>query len=301
MGEHTATPYSTKYMKLKLENHYGQDVTMLCYPGKKTVVLLQMSAENILKVFYSSRKQLVDQGKLHIKRTAAQLILGDIKSSSKCQGGEVYPSVESLETPSSVIPNSLKTFLATLMDHKTDNLKQSAIGHAIMQAARPKALMMPMQLFLGVHLHNQLGKKNIVDEIASLGFCKPYKEVQKFLSNAALSLETPEIKLSCNENIQFVADNVDWDRDTLDGKNTVHWMGQIAIMNPFKLHHRIVPRRKITTDEIAEISSGIIPEFNPQQVSELKGLTFKKVLLEPYEDPNKLADFFLHMSPTCTK
>ena len=102
--------------------------------------------------------------------------------------------------------------------------------------------------------------------------------MQKFLNNAALRLETPEIKLSCNENIQFVADNVDWDRDTLDGKNTVHWMGQIAIMNPFKLHHRIVPRRKITSDEIAEISSGIIQEFNLQQVSKLKGLAFKKVL-----------------------
>ncbi len=59
----------------------------------------------------------------------------------------------SLENYLSVIPESLKTFLSVLFNSKKKKKQVASIGQAIMQAARPNSLVMPLQLGLGLQLH----------------------------------------------------------------------------------------------------------------------------------------------------
>ena len=258
MGKYTEEPYSRRYMRQKLQNYYGDDVSFLVYPGDKTVVVLGVNAESILKAVYSQRpKESTDQEKLRIIRTAAQLILADINSLMAFSNDESYPTVDSLSNTDNV-PTSLKELLQTMIKQKSE-IKKTAIAQSIIQAAHPRSMSMPLQIFLAVHLHNRLGKKNIIDELASLGFCKSYKEVRKFLRNAAISWDTQYINLQPGQDIQFAADNVDWNRDTIDGRNTIHWMGQIAAITPTQNQYfHVVPRKNVTSEEILKLSSKIV-------------------------------------------
>ena len=57
-----------------------------------------------------------------------------------------------------------------------------AIGHSIMQATFPRTFIMPLQIGLAVHLHDHFASKYLIDTLHQLGFCKSYKEVQRYES-----------------------------------------------------------------------------------------------------------------------
>jgi hypothetical protein len=89
-----------------------------------------------------------------------------------------------------------------------------SIGKSIMQAARPRSMIAPLQMcfnkvtnlsyitnfifnfFLilqigpGVQLHSQYSSKILVQELHALGFCSSYSEVVRFERNAALMSNT---------------------------------------------------------------------------------------------------------------
>ncbi|CAG2250499.1 unnamed protein product [Mytilus edulis] len=65
------------------------------------------------------------------------------------------------------------------------SVKIASIGQAVMQASRPRALITPLQLGLGVHVHHNFASRFLVSTLNSLGFCSSYYEVQKFESSAA--------------------------------------------------------------------------------------------------------------------
>ena len=73
-----------------------------------------------------------------------------------------------MKSLSDSVPHSLKTLLRYLLNHD-DQLKSTPIAQALMQAVRPRSLLMPLQLGLAVHLHNRLEKKNIINELWALG------------------------------------------------------------------------------------------------------------------------------------
>ena len=92
---------------------------------------------------------------------------------------------------------------------KSTDLRTASIGQAIMQAVRPKAIVTPLQIGLGVQMHRQLGSRFLIDSLHSHGFCTSYSEVQKFERSAAFHQGT-EIEGINNESfIQHIADNVD--------------------------------------------------------------------------------------------
>ena len=51
--------------------------------------------------------------------------------------------------------------------------------------------------------------------------------------------------------VQYAADNVDHNIRTLDGNNTFHGMGIIAMVTPGTTHNHTVPRSQITTSDVA--------------------------------------------------
>ena len=88
---------------------------------------------------------------------------------------------------------------------------------------RPRVLLAPLQIGLGVQLHHHYASHFIVDSLHHLGFCYSYQQVQEFEQSAAFSHGT-DIPNFSDLSIQYIADNVDHTIRTLDGNNTL-WDG----------------------------------------------------------------------------
>ena len=84
------------------------------------------------------------------------MIKDDIKlvSTSHCN----YPGTDELGSEESInfLPASLRVLLSDLIIVKDEQTKIASIGQAIMQAARPRVLLAPLQIGLGVQLHRFL-------------------------------------------------------------------------------------------------------------------------------------------------
>ena len=99
---------------------------------------------------------------------------------------------------------------------KDVDLKRASIGQAIMQAARPRVLLAPLQIGLGVQLHHHFASRLLIDSVHPLGFCFPYQDVKRFGKNAAVTQGTG-IPNHTSEFVQYVADNIDHNLRTSDG------------------------------------------------------------------------------------
>ena len=123
--------------------------------GKPNKIFLRNTASNILQKFYSLPKpEDPELQKLRVIETAAKLIQTDIKAVETRK--DIYPSAEDISTPEKCLeylPESLDMLLIKTFVGKNTQLKQAAVGHAIMQAVRPKAVIAPLQICLGVQLH----------------------------------------------------------------------------------------------------------------------------------------------------
>ena len=138
---------------------------------------------------------------------------------------------------------------------KSTDLRTASIGPAIMQAVRPKAIVAPLQIGLGVQMHRQFGSRFLIDSLHSHGFCTSYSEVQKFERSAAFHQGT-EIEGINNESfIQHIADNVDHNIRTIDGLNTFHGMGIIAAVMPRVTATKLVPKVEVLSKDIMQIGS----------------------------------------------
>lgn len=78
-----------------------------------------------------------------------------------------YPSSEmlsDLKAQKDFIPNSLNRFLPTIAEANCD-LKVVSIGQAIIQGARPRSIIAPLQIGLGVQLHHTFKSKFLIETL----------------------------------------------------------------------------------------------------------------------------------------
>ena len=69
-------------------------------------------------------------------------------------------------------------------------MKVTSIGQAIMQVSRPRALLAPLQIGLGVQLHHHFASRFLIDSLHKHGLCCSYQEISEFERNAASSYGT---------------------------------------------------------------------------------------------------------------
>lgn len=237
-------PFTAKWMKEKLMEHYGSDVHITSHAGKVDIITMTEKQDRILREFFESSKDMTDdEKKRSIIEAAARLMKSDIKASVPSQSDD-YPSTEDIKSGVTYLPDSVKYFLDHLFVGKSTERKIASIGQAIVQASRPVAVMAPLQLGLGVQVHHLTRSKAIVEVLHAMGFSVSYKEVLRYETNAASS------QLDCllgNESdgegaLLLAADNVDHNIRTIDGKNTFHGMGMICAFTPKRRSARNVPR-----------------------------------------------------------
>ena len=123
-----------------------------------------------------------------------------------------------------------------------------------MQAIRPRVFTPPLQLGLAVQLHHQFGSRFLIDTLHKLGYCSSYETVKQFEHCAAIDrgVDIPHFDKD-KQFVQFAADNIDHNIRTLDGHNTFHGMGMIAMVTPRINQSRQIPKITVSANDIAEI------------------------------------------------
>lgn len=246
--------YSPTYMKKMLLNHFKEDIIVSDMTGKCDVITLRRTAKSILREFYTTPRNNSDAEKQAVIEAAAQLIKNDIKSIPASK--EYYPATSDIMSPEKNlehVTDSLRTFLKILFSAKDSDLKVSSIGQAIMQAVRPRGLLPPLQIGLGIQLNHHFGSRFLIDVCHALGFCASYNEVNKFASSSAVSQSDIIQGLQQNNSLQFVADNVDHNSCTLDGHDTFHGMGIIASVTPGSYTDTPIRRMTVSADDLRNL------------------------------------------------
>ena len=261
LGDLASTAYGRTHMKARLQEHFGNEIIITEINGKPNVVTFRSTVAHILHDFHAQPKNVdLETEKLNVIRTASRLIKSDIKLIKT--SNDIYPLIETeAETNANFLPQTLKLFLEGILASK-DDVKVASIGQAIIQAARPRVILAPLQVGLAVQLHHHFASRFLIDTLHRLGFCSSYQEAQLFNQNAALDQGT-DIPDYNGEFVQYVADNVDHNVRTLDGNDTFHGMGMIATVTPGTKPTSCVPRRKVSPQNIS--ASGKVEIHPPSE------------------------------------
>ena len=248
-----------------VRDYFGDRVMISEVQGKPNVVVFTNTVSNIIQDFHNRSKQDDNVNeKMALIETAAKLIKCDIRSIN--QSRECYPSTNELEIDEcrEFVPESLRLLLQCLFSGTKTDVKVASLGQAITQATRPRSLIAPLQLSLGIQLHHQFGSRFLIDSLNQHGFCASYAEITRFERSSAVSGGTDIPECEDGHFIQYVADNADHNTRTIDGKNTFHGMGMIAAVTPGTKHiHKLIPRVKVTTEDIISVGHVNIKHFKP--------------------------------------
>ena len=162
--------YSPKYMKQCLQDDFKENKLVSIAEGKASIVTLRETADSLLHDFYKSPKNVdASLEKLRLIETAGKLIKNDIKGIMTST--EFYPShadISSLGNNLDYLPDYLRCLLNHLFK---EDIKTTSIGQSIIQATRPRDLIAPIQLGVGVQMHHHFSSKFLVDSLYRHGFC----------------------------------------------------------------------------------------------------------------------------------
>ena len=225
---------------------------------------LRQTAFKIIHNFYKTdRDNNSENEKDRILKTASELIRSAIQTSVPGPSNVSYPSaldIESVDRNLGFLPDGLRQLLVSICPN-ANGVKIAAIGQAIMQSAKPRSVIAPLQLGLGVEMHSQFTSRFLIDTLYQLGFSCSYSEVQRYEANSAVTPSTTATN-STDHFVQFVADNVDHNVQTVDGSGSIHATGMISVTTPAVDTHTVIPRGRPTPAQICESGKVDIHPFN---------------------------------------
>jgi hypothetical protein len=140
--------------------------------------------------------------------------------------------------------------------------------------------MAPLQISLGIQMHQQFASRFLIDTLHSLSFSSSYSEIKRHQSCAAVEQENHILEVKDCTSLQFIADNVDHNSCTIDGHGTFHGMGIIAGLTPGFKCDSAVPRAEVSKESILALGSIDIKyyrrptQLNNEQFQELRRIDF---------------------------
>ncbi|KAG1647735.1 hypothetical protein GQR58_030367 [Nymphon striatum] len=123
----------------------------------------------------------------------------------------------------------------------------------------------------------------LIDELSHLGFCSSYREVSRFKQSSMATEDASEVAVTLPPGsfAQYVADNVDHNLCTLDGKKTFHGMGIIQVStNSSGTHNRekAIKRQKLELVNLVTKNRGIpIKQYIETNFSVMSTKIFKSM------------------------
>ena len=173
------------------------------------------------------------------------------------------------------LPKSHRIFLDNLFVGKEKSVPLASIRLAIMQQVRSKALIVPLQLGLGIQMHQHFASRLLIDWLNKHGFCVSYSEVLKYEHCAAVHQGTkiPGVSESSSaEPTHFshhVLDNAGHNSRTLDVCNTFHVMGIMCSVTP-AVSSSFIPRLEdLSTEDLIKLTE-IEQQISPSARKPLK-------------------------------
>jgi len=239
--------------------------------------------------WYNARNKNKYEDAERIVATAAKLIMEEIRE--KKYNTKFYPKADDIiNDQQEWVPKSLKTFLDILI---RPLVKQRSIGQSIVYAARPRSVIPPIPFGLGIELDHIFGSKWLLDEMSHLGFTISYQEVTRFKQSVMMCEDTLiNNDMPPDTFTQYVADNVDHNICTLDGKQTFHGMGIIqASTNRNGIQRNSAEIKRYALQRVNQVTRNMgipIEQYIDTGKSMLSTTTFKLC-------------HFIYISPPCLK
>ena len=290
--------YSLKQLKRKLINKYGEHIVFTDIPGHRNVVCFRNMASAILdETWYSERNLNLQDESKRIVKAAARLLKDSIREAQFSM--EEYPcdtTIADCDCLMKWMPPLLQEFMQNLIGHQ---LKQVAIGHAIVQACWPKSSISPLLFGLGTSIDHVYGSKWLITMLSRLGFSVSSDEVNRFKQSAVSDEKSNVIPPSEDFFTQWSGDNVDHNVMTLDGLGTFHGMGIISMSTPYAVNAisnvkfgegNMRRLKRIHATDVARNRGIPILSYNKCVKSALTTLNFKPILhlTFPYTLPSSL-------------
>ena len=180
----------------------------------------------------------------------------------------------------------LQMFLQSIVK---STLKSAANGQCLLRAARTRSMIPPLLFGLGVELDHTFGSKWLINKPFHLGYSISYDEVTRFKQNSIVTSNFEDVLPKYPSSVtQWVADNVDHNICTLDGKNTFDGMVVIAASTPLEQPKHIaqnsqIQRNKIIKVGITTTSKGIpIKWFKESSEPDLTTEKFKLLIKQQF-------------------
>ncbi|EDO33944.1 predicted protein [Nematostella vectensis] len=222
-------PYSKVHMKARLHQYFGNEKAIIPINNQNVVTFREITASIISDFYKKPKGDDSEVEKAKIIQTSARLIESEIKDLPTTTSD--YPSsdeMSSVEKALEYLPDLLQLFLENVFVGKDVSLKIASVGQAIIQATRPRAVLAPLQVGLALQLHHHFASKFLIECLNAHGFCSPYETVQKYERNRS---------------------------------GTFHGMGIIAVITPSSIGKKLIPKRNVTSEEIAAAGRIVIHEY----------------------------------------
>ena len=137
-----------------------------------------------------------------------------------------YPGLGEIEESEKWIPDSLQLFVKVIVPTR---LKQVSLIQCIVQAARPRTVIVPIPFGVGLNIDKSTGCKQLITHFSRLGLSISPEEVSQFKQSATEDMENNDNQERVNDGFkQWVAD-VDHNIATLTGRGTFHGMGVVCV------------------------------------------------------------------------
>lgn len=275
--------YSTRHIKRRLLERFGDDLTVSELDGKTNVVTLKERAETILHESYvaAAVDEDSDIENIRLARSVGSIIKQDIQNIE--QSTDVYPTPSdvAIDKLEATVPDTLKEVIKALFsESRSASAKQkklllrTALCHAVMHAVSDQTYISPLMLSVGLFIHQSTRSRVLLDVLSSLGLSASYTQVMSFERSAVINHSVNELPpglVAADDGggfCQWIADNFDYNEDTLAGHDTTHVMGIIACQTPQSIDERgqAIQRKNVTAEEIVHAGQfgDIIRPYKPR-------------------------------------
>ena len=269
--------YSKKWLNTKLKEHYGESIYFTDHAGRSSVVSFKDMTSSILSdKWYRDRKEDVVEESKRVLTAAANLLKNETRCFQHVDTGS-YPSKSDIVDVLGCLPPSLAYFMQLLIPSE---IKQGSIAQCILKALRPNSVLPPLLFGLAVECDHVVGSRWLTDELSKLGFALSYSEVQRYKQSVLVDRDAAKAHCEQSEFTQFVADNVDHNIVTLDGKGTFHGMGIIScsIKTDAAQDHKVKRIAKMMTKEdIPKENNVKICWYDKPDITALSKKTFTSI------------------------
>ncbi|XP_071081970.1 uncharacterized protein [Haliotis cracherodii] len=255
-------PYSLKHFKRRLLQYFESRITIAEVDGRPNVVTLTDEACSILhESYHESQVDNTANEDLKAAKSIGQTVKNHLKDMAP--NTDVYPQPGEIDIE--LLEKQVPPLLLMLMQNIFDKprspsacLRQRifivSVCHILMQASH-QSFVSPLFLSTGLFIHQTTRSRVALNLLSTLGMSVSYDQVLDFEKAAVLSQQSDDMPQASQGDVssgfcQWIADNFDYNEDTLNGHQSTHVMGIVTCQTPAHQSPVQIQRRKMSSSDL---------------------------------------------------